>query len=131
MRPSIDGGRFDVKRTVGEPVEVSAEVFRDGHDVIRAVVRYLPPGVKVGSKQASYLIVATYPFHDPVEALEKLTDGDLLEVPGGGSAMVDQSHPESVYLAFPGTDEQIEIFDPSPQRALAVAQSGAVRPVTP
>jgi starch synthase (maltosyl-transferring) len=43
VRPSIDGGRFDVKRTIGEPVEASAEVFRDGHDVIRAVVRYRPP----------------------------------------------------------------------------------------
>jgi starch synthase (maltosyl-transferring) len=44
VRPSVDGGRFDVKRTVGEPVEASAEVFRDGHDVIRALVRYRPPG---------------------------------------------------------------------------------------
>jgi starch synthase (maltosyl-transferring) len=44
VRPSVDGGRFDVKRTVGEPVVASAEAFRDGHDVIRAVVRYCPPG---------------------------------------------------------------------------------------
>jgi starch synthase (maltosyl-transferring) len=44
VRPSVDSGRFDVKRTIGEPVEASAEVFRDGHDVIRAVVRYRPPG---------------------------------------------------------------------------------------
>jgi starch synthase (maltosyl-transferring) len=43
-QPSVDGGRFDVKRTVGDSVEASAEVFRDGHDVIRAVVRYRPPG---------------------------------------------------------------------------------------
>jgi starch synthase (maltosyl-transferring) len=43
VRPSVDGGRFDVKRTVGETVEVSAEVFRDGHDAIRTVVRYRPP----------------------------------------------------------------------------------------
>jgi starch synthase (maltosyl-transferring) len=44
VKPSVDGGRFDVKRTVGDSVEASAEVFRDGHDVIRAVVRYRPPG---------------------------------------------------------------------------------------
>jgi starch synthase (maltosyl-transferring) len=43
-QPSVDAGRFDVKRTVGDTVEASAEVFRDGHDVIRAVVRYRPPG---------------------------------------------------------------------------------------
>jgi starch synthase (maltosyl-transferring) len=32
--PLIDGGRFPVKRIVGEPVEVWADVYRDGHDVI-------------------------------------------------------------------------------------------------
>jgi starch synthase (maltosyl-transferring) len=44
VQPSVDGGRFDVKRTVGDSVTASAEVFRDGHDIVRAVVRYRPPG---------------------------------------------------------------------------------------
>jgi starch synthase (maltosyl-transferring) len=43
VRPQIDGGRFAVKRTVGERIEVSADVFRDGHDAIRAVLRYRSP----------------------------------------------------------------------------------------
>jgi starch synthase (maltosyl-transferring) len=46
VRPQIDGGRFAVKRTVGERLEVSAEVFRDGHDAIRAVLRHRAPGSK-------------------------------------------------------------------------------------
>jgi starch synthase (maltosyl-transferring) len=46
VRPQLDGGRFAVKRTVGERLEVSAEVFRDGHDAIRAVLRYRAPGSK-------------------------------------------------------------------------------------
>jgi starch synthase (maltosyl-transferring) len=44
VTPQIDGGRFAVKRTVGERLDVSAEVFRDGHDAIRAVLRYRAPG---------------------------------------------------------------------------------------
>ena len=32
--PLIDGGRFPVKRITGERVEVWADVYRDGHDVI-------------------------------------------------------------------------------------------------
>jgi starch synthase (maltosyl-transferring) len=36
--PSIDGGRFPVKRIVGEKVEVWADVYRDGHDVIAAAL---------------------------------------------------------------------------------------------
>jgi starch synthase (maltosyl-transferring) len=44
--PQVDGGRFAVKRTVGERLDVSAEVFRDGHDAIRAVLRFRAPGSK-------------------------------------------------------------------------------------
>ena len=32
--PQIDGGRFPVKRIAGERVEVWADIYRDGHDVI-------------------------------------------------------------------------------------------------
>ena len=42
--PMIDCGRFAAKRTVGEWVDVSADVFRDGHEIMRAVVRYRGPG---------------------------------------------------------------------------------------
>lgn len=34
--PLIDGGRFPVKRIVGEPIDVWADIFRGGHDVTRA-----------------------------------------------------------------------------------------------
>jgi len=36
--PLIDGGRFPVKRIVGERVEVWADIYRDGHDVVRAAL---------------------------------------------------------------------------------------------
>jgi starch synthase (maltosyl-transferring) len=42
----IDCGRFAAKRTVGEGVQVSADIFSDGHDVLRAVVRFCEPGSK-------------------------------------------------------------------------------------
>ncbi|MDR7496196.1 MAG: DUF3416 domain-containing protein [Armatimonadota bacterium] len=40
VRPEIDGGRFPIKRTVGEPVTVEAEAFADGHDVLGAALLY-------------------------------------------------------------------------------------------
>ncbi|WP_321167685.1 alpha-1,4-glucan--maltose-1-phosphate maltosyltransferase [Baekduia soli] len=40
----LDGGRFAAKRSVGESVPVSATIFADGHDVLRAVVRWRAPG---------------------------------------------------------------------------------------
>jgi starch synthase (maltosyl-transferring) len=39
IRPAIDGGRFAIKRTVGERVDVSADIFADGHDIVAAVLR--------------------------------------------------------------------------------------------
>ncbi len=41
--PAVDDGRFAVKRCVGDVVAVEADVFRDGHELIRAVVRYRGP----------------------------------------------------------------------------------------
>lgn len=94
-------------------------------------IRYLPPGTRVGSKQGAELIVATYPFRNALKALKGLAGGKKLVVPRGGIAIVDRGHPQSVHLAFPGVDNQVEVYDPSPARSLAIARSGAVQPVTP
>ncbi len=40
VAPEIDGGRAAAKRIVGELVEVSADIFTDGHDVIAAEILY-------------------------------------------------------------------------------------------
>src|ERR1043166_3696310 len=40
VKPEVDHGRFAAKRTVGEAVEVTADAFTDGHDVICCVLRY-------------------------------------------------------------------------------------------
>jgi starch synthase (maltosyl-transferring) len=42
VKPEIDCGRFPIKRTVDEPVEVTADIFADGHDVLYAVLRHRP-----------------------------------------------------------------------------------------
>jgi starch synthase (maltosyl-transferring) len=40
VEPEIDGGRYAIKRTTGEQVVVEAAAFADGHDLVRAVLRY-------------------------------------------------------------------------------------------
>jgi len=40
LRPEIDGGRFPIKRVIGEKVEVTADIFTDGHDAISARLLY-------------------------------------------------------------------------------------------
>ena len=40
VHPEIDAGQFAVKRTVGESVDVEADIFTDGHDAITAILEY-------------------------------------------------------------------------------------------
>ena len=44
VAPEIDGGRFPIKRTVGEQVVVEADVFVDGHDALSCVLLYREAG---------------------------------------------------------------------------------------
>jgi starch synthase (maltosyl-transferring) len=40
ITPQIDGGKYPVKRIVGEKVKVQADVFGDGHDVVKALLLF-------------------------------------------------------------------------------------------
>jgi starch synthase (maltosyl-transferring) len=40
VQPELDGGRFPVKRVLGERVVVEADVFTDGHDAVAAELRF-------------------------------------------------------------------------------------------
>ncbi|HTQ39107.1 MAG TPA: alpha-1,4-glucan--maltose-1-phosphate maltosyltransferase [Pirellulales bacterium] len=40
IRPMVDGGRFAIKRIVGDEVVVEADVFADGHDEVVAVLQH-------------------------------------------------------------------------------------------
>ena len=42
VEPEIDGGRYPIKREVGDIVTVSADIFRDGHEKIAADLYYKP-----------------------------------------------------------------------------------------
>src|SRR5688572_12223340 len=44
LQPEIDGGRFPVKRTVGEQVAVTVDMFADGHDLLAGVLKYRRAG---------------------------------------------------------------------------------------
>ena len=46
VQPSVDGGKFPVKRTSGETVAITADIFADGHDTISAVLLHRKKGVE-------------------------------------------------------------------------------------
>jgi starch synthase (maltosyl-transferring) len=40
LQPLIDGGRYPIKRTMGQDLVVEADIFKDGHDVVAAVLKW-------------------------------------------------------------------------------------------
>jgi hypothetical protein len=98
----------------------------------RVYIRYLPPGAEVGNPNANYLTVGTYPQRNAFSTLRataKKQGVATISVGAGGLAFQYKTRPTSVYLAYPGSDYQIEVFDPSPARALQLVKSGQVKPV--
>jgi starch synthase (maltosyl-transferring) len=71
--PVIDGGRYAPKRTSGESVDVRATIFADGHDVLRAVVKWKAPSSRRWNEA-------------PLTHVDKHVDGDTYV----GSFPVDQ-----------------------------------------
>jgi hypothetical protein len=110
------GKRYELSRT------------KDG----RIFVRYLPKDVNVGDPQPKYLAVGTYPQSNAFSVLKataKKQHASLIALRDGGKAFVDAKHPTSVYLAYPGSNYQIEVFDPSAAHARALVVSGKILPV--
>src|SRR5881396_455770 len=40
LQPLVDGGRYPIKRVVGEDLAVEADIFKDGHDVVAASLKW-------------------------------------------------------------------------------------------
>jgi hypothetical protein len=109
-----------------EDAQYELTVITDG----RTYVRYLPPNEEAGTTKA-YPTVGSYAQADAVDVLERLSKRQGSEtIPlGGGAVALEGGDDTSVYLAYPGQDAQIELFDPEPGRALEQARSGAVVPL--
>jgi hypothetical protein len=93
-------------------------------------VRYLDPGVEIGDKTARYTTIATYPVKNAHSVLRRSagTAGAVsFRAPRGATGLWRKSRATSVYLAWPHLNYLVEIYDPSPTRARALAQSGTIR----
>jgi starch synthase (maltosyl-transferring) len=44
VQPELDGGRWPIKRVAGDTIEVSADILKEGHDLLQARVIYHPIG---------------------------------------------------------------------------------------
>jgi hypothetical protein len=98
----------------------------------RIYVRYLPPGVELGIRQATFPLVGTYPVKNAIHVLRQLAKkgGEKsFSAPKHGFAVYSSARPTNVYVAFPGSNLQIEVFDPAPSRAKKLVAAGDIVPV--
>ena len=129
-------GLLEALEGVGYPVywagprlEVEYEVTRQPEG--RTYVRYLPAGEEVESKRP-FLTVGSYRQPEALADVRKLGQKPgaiLVSIAGGGSAYAEEADATSAYLAFPGVDTQVEVFDPVGGKALRLIRSGAIVPV--
>jgi hypothetical protein len=99
----------------------------------RIYVRYLPPRIPVGSTK-TFLTVGTYPMAGAYAVTSGVArEAGSVRIAGGGGAVAfyRRSVPTSVYLAYPGSDYQLEVFDPVAARAQQLVASGAIQTVIP
>jgi hypothetical protein len=115
---------------VGPKHGVTYELTRTSNG--RTFIRYLPRGVRVGSRRNNVLFVGTYAVPDAYKALRKAAkaSGDVtFKAPRGGLAIYSRAGATNVYVAYPGSNYQIEVYDPNPTRARQLVKSGAIRPI--
>ena len=55
--PAVDYGRFAVKRTAAEPIEIRADIFREGHDVIAASLLWRRAGAENWTREPMVLTI--------------------------------------------------------------------------
>jgi len=95
-------------------------------------VLYQPEGTAAGEGAAKVLTVGSYPLPDPAEALEgfaKRPGAIVTQASDGSEVVSSKESPTSVYFTSPDNSVQVEVYDPSSQRAMSLATSGKVEPV--
>jgi hypothetical protein len=115
---------------VGERDGDELELTRTAQDLI--YVRYLPEGVVAGDDRPNFLTIGTYPVKDAFDVTTEAgtqKNATSTKTTNGGVAVQNSESPNSVYVAYPGQDLQIEVYDPDPKEALDLATSGEVKPV--
>jgi hypothetical protein len=96
------------------------------------LLRYLPPGVPLGSPSKAYLAVGTYPARNAYSLVARAAaerGATVDHLVGGGIGVTRTSVPHSVYVAYPGAVLLTEVYDPSPGLAHQLVRTGQVQPL--
>lgn len=102
-------------------------VANGGHQL-----RYVPAGEHSEAASARALTVGSYPLADAAAAIRAVARQPWAVIrhgAGGREVVSSRRNPGSVYFASPDNSVEVEVYAPSPQRAMRLALSGRIRPV--
>lgn len=133
----VSAGRLKaLAASLGQPIYWAGTRPKTTYEFTRAgngsvFVRYLPSGAPVGTSNA-YLTVGTYPFKGAFAATSKTAakSGSVtIPIGGGAIAFYNRKKPTNVYVAYRGSDYQIEVFDPKPGAVRKLVAAESIAPV--
>lgn len=87
-------------------------------------IRYVPEGEKCDDVRSNFRVIATYQEANAFATTESAgttADGVSLLNADGSIVYFNKNVPTNIYLAYPGIDYQIEIYDPDPKEAVSIA----------
>ena len=121
----LDQPIYWVGPVAGERYELTRTTANDVY------VRYLPPGVKAGTQQGEYPLIATYPYKGALAALKAINGRTAAQGRGreGRDRGSRAAKPTNAHVAFPHVNYQIEVYNPSAPAARRLATSAALTPV--
>lgn len=128
---------FRLVRAIPTPVYWSGPQRDGGYALTRTpqgwmYVSYLAPGASAPRDIHQYPFVATYPLagaYAATLAAAQKAGSVRIPAPGGAVAFFYRAYPTSAYLAFRGSNYQVELFYPSVRRVRALIGSGKVHAI--
>jgi len=131
-----ESGLRTIANTLGRPIYWAGVRSGDTYELTqvpdgRIYVRYLPKGIKIGSR-SPYLTIGTYPVTNAFATTRGVADrasSVRLDVGPNAIAFYDSSRPTNVYEAFKGSSYQVEVYSPSREEAQRVVASGKIASV--
>jgi hypothetical protein len=126
LRETSSGGATPIY-WAGEQDGTELELSQPDED--RTYVRYLTGDAEAGDERADFLTVSTYAQPKAVAVLRRQGErsgGTIGRAPGNATVYYDKANPSSVYLAYPGSSVEVEVYDPSFERALRLVNSGRI-----
>ena len=120
--------------TLGQPIYWAGEVPGTEIELTElpeggTQVRYLPEGE---DHTVEVLTLGSYPLADPDTALKEFAQrqgSTTRHSKDGREVVTSVKQPTSVYFSSSDNKVQVEVYDPSPQKAMELSLSGEIQPI--